>query len=125
MQTAEEDFDTVRLLIEHGRFAHAAFFCQQAAEKAVKALWYAIGEQPWGHSIQKLIQTCPVRSGLRDLTSLIHRAARLDRFYIPTRCPSGLPDLTPGQVYHAEDARAALEDAEAIVAECRRCVQSR
>jgi len=125
LQTAEEDLDTVRLLIEHDRFAHAAFLSQQAAEKAVKALWYATGEQPWGHSIQKLIQTCPVRSELQNATELIHRAARLDRLYIPTRYPNGLPDLTPGQVYHAEDARAALEDAEAILTECRRCVQSR
>jgi len=28
---------------------------QQAAEKAVKALWYLADAEPWGHSVQKLI----------------------------------------------------------------------
>jgi HEPN domain-containing protein len=31
-------------------------------------------------------------------------AAALDRFYIPTRYPNGLPDLTPGKYYFQKDA---------------------
>jgi hypothetical protein len=32
-------------------------------------------------------------------------------FYIPTRYPNGLPDLTPGQSYFLRDADQAIEQA--------------
>jgi len=37
-------------------------------------------------------------------------AKRLDRFYIPTRYPNGLPGGTPYQVFSASDLSEALED---------------
>jgi HEPN domain-containing protein len=33
----------------------------------------------------------------------------LDRFYIPTRYPNGLPDLTPAEAFTADDAEVCLE----------------
>ena len=39
---------------------------------------------------------------------LSETGAKLDRFYIPTRYPNGLPELTPDQAYFEEDAREAL-----------------
>lgn len=38
----------------------------------------------------------------------MEKAAGLDKFYIPTRYPNGLPDLTPGQVYLRPDAEAGI-----------------
>jgi HEPN domain-containing protein len=38
----------------------------------------------------------------------MEKAAGLDKFYIPTRYPNGLPDLTPGQVYLRSDAEAGI-----------------
>ncbi len=55
LRTAEEDLAAVRALIESNSFAQACFYCQQSAEKAVKALWYLADEDPWGHSVQRLI----------------------------------------------------------------------
>ena len=40
---------------------------------------------------------------------LVQDGALLDRYYIPTRYPNGLPDLTPGQVYFRRDAEVCLE----------------
>jgi HEPN domain-containing protein len=45
----------------------------------------------------------------------IANAAALDKFYIPTRYPNGLPDLTPGQTYVAQDATGAIEKAKFFV----------
>lgn len=44
----------------------------------------------------------------KELEGFLTDAVLLDRYYIPTRYPSGLPDLTPGQVYFMQDAEAAL-----------------
>ncbi|RMH59452.1 MAG: HEPN domain-containing protein [Candidatus Hydrogenedentota bacterium] len=40
---------------------------------------------------------------------------KLDRFYIPTRYPNGLPEGTPHQNYTREDADFALRLAEEIM----------
>jgi HEPN domain-containing protein len=72
---------------------------------------------PWRHSIRRLIQ------GLKDVNlkmfnELIHlkkAATLLDRFYIPTRYPNGLPDLTPDEAYLEEDALGCIDNAKKII----------
>ena len=118
LDTAEEDLRAARALMASDLFAHACFAAQQCGEKAVKALWYANGDDPWGHSIQKLIAECPVLSSAhRD--EWVERGAFLDRFYIPTRYPNGLPDLTPEQSYFRTDAEGAVKEAQAMMHHCR------
>jgi len=41
---------------------------------------------------------------------------RLGRYYIPTRYPDALGDDVPVECFTAEDASAAIADAQAIVA---------
>jgi HEPN domain-containing protein len=55
LDTAEEDRRAAQTLLDAGHNAHVCFAVQQCGEKAVKAIWYALGEDPWGHSIQKLV----------------------------------------------------------------------
>ncbi len=123
-QTAAEDLDAARFLRQGQKHAHACFLCQQSAEKAMKALWLAIGEDPWGHSIQKLIQEYPRQELFSNLETWLTSAAVLDKFYIPTRYPNGLPDLTPAQVYLAEEADQALERAEFFLDHSRALLNS-
>ncbi len=52
--TAEEDLRAVEVLLRAGAFAQACFYAQQSGEKAVKALWYLVDAEPWGHSISLL-----------------------------------------------------------------------
>jgi len=117
--TAEEDLQAVRMLLDGGMYSQACFYAQQSAEKAVKALWYLADADPWGHSVQRLVAEFPRRTELANLGAWIEWGALLDKFYIPTRYPNGLPDLTPGQVYRLEDARRGLEAARALVAACK------
>ena len=43
----------------------------------------------------------------------------LDRFYIPTRCPNGLPDITPDAAYTDEDADTSIKYSKKILDEVR------
>lgn len=112
LETAKEDLKASRTLNNAGMFSHACFLAQQSGEKVVKALWLFFDEDPWGHSIQKLVMQYPKTKSIDDLETWILNAAFPDKFYIPTRYPNGLPDLTPGQSYVATDAEQALEKAE-------------
>ncbi|MDD5544824.1 MAG: HEPN domain-containing protein [Acidobacteriia bacterium] len=124
LRTAEEDLHAARVLLEAQQHAQSCFYSQQSGEKAVKALWYLIDVDPWGHSVQKLIIDFPRKNDLPDLEKWISWGALLDKFYIPTRYPNGLPDLTPGQVYTREDALHGQEAAQALIAGCRAWMDS-
>jgi len=39
----------------------------------------------------------------------------LDKLYIPTRYPNGLPELTPSEVYIEEEAQKAIESSKAVI----------
>ena|SRR5215211_3734592 len=106
--TAQEHLEVAKTLHEAGKFSHACFLSQQSSEKAMKALSLSIDANPWGHSIQKWIEY----------------AAYLDKFYIPTRYPNGLPDLTPGQVYISQDSAQAIEKAAFFLNEIHKLIKS-
>lgn len=117
LQTARGDLETARVLADHDRWAHACFHSQQAAEKALKAVWYSRDGDPWGHSVLQLIDDLgeldrETHAQLRDLREA---AARLDRYYVPTRYPNGLPDITPDQAFFASDAASALDAADTVL----------
>lgn len=123
--TAKEDLLAAETLMNEGIYAQACFLSQQAGEKAVKALWYLVDADPWGHSVKKLVLEFPERSRLENSDELAGLAALLDKFYIPTRYPNGLPDLTPGQVYGRKDASEGLEAARALVDACESWLKKR
>lgn len=56
LKTAEGDLEAAVILLENNKYAHSCFHSQQAGEKAMKAVWYFLDADPWGHSIKKLIQ---------------------------------------------------------------------
>jgi HEPN domain-containing protein len=115
LRTAEEDLKAARTLNDAEMYSHACFLAQQCGEKAMKALWLFFDEDPWGHSVQKLVMQYPRNESINNLETWLSNAAFLDKFYIPTRYPNGLPDLTPGQSYEASDTKKALEKAEFFV----------
>jgi HEPN domain-containing protein len=117
--TAEEDLRAAQVLFESNIYAQACFLAQQSGEKAVKALWYACDLDPRGHSIQRLLAAFPRRAELSDAETWLELGALLDKFYIPTRYPNGLPDLTPGQVYGQADAQRGLNAAGDLLSRCR------
>lgn len=120
LKQAREDFSAAEILAREVKYAQSCFYSQQATEKALKALWHAYDDEPWGHSVCRLIEELkegPVRNALMQL----HEDAQLlDRFYIPTRYPNGLPDLIPQEAYGARDAREGLDAAQRIMDVVRR-----
>ena len=117
--TAREDLRAAETLAAAEMHAQSCFLAQQSGEKALKALWYASDTDPWGHSLQRLLNEFPHRAALEDASAVTEAAGLLDQFYIPTRYPNGLPDLTPGQIYGVADSRRGIAAARAIVAACR------
>jgi len=124
LATAEQDLSAARVLRGSGHCAHACFLAQQAAEKAVKALWYLRDADPWGHSAQRLVLEIPDAGQRESLRWAVEPAAYLDRFYIPTRYPNGLPDLTPGENFFPSDADEALRQAGEIYRACAALVEA-
>jgi HEPN domain-containing protein len=97
-----------------GNFEWACFQAQQAAEKALKSFLYAAGASPLAlHSVRRLLAECerlhPEFAGLRG-------AAELDRYYVPTRYPNGLPDDVPHDHYTAEAAEQCQSLASSVIA---------
>ncbi len=116
LRTAEDDLDSAVILKENKKFSHSCFHAHQAAEKALKAVWYRADADPWGHSIKKLIDDLEYADpGLFEVFKVFSRQASvLDRFYIPTRYPNGLPDITPDVAFDREDADTCIAHAKAI-----------
>ena len=110
LKTAEDDFEAAEILKKSGKYSLACFHAQQAAEKAVKSLYYALDKEPWGHSIFRLIRDLGKEYPyFKDKKlKLDIRAKRLDQFYIPTRYPNGLPDITPIEAFGNEDAKVSI-----------------
>ena len=99
--------------------ALACFHAQQTAEKALKAILYATGERPvLGHGVGELggrvVKLDPEYEGLR------REVAKLDRYYIATRYPNGLPEgADPGEAFDASDSKAAVEVAGRVLEHAR------
>ncbi len=110
---AERDLDDARYNFLGKRFNLACFLSQQAAEKAVKAFIYAEGEEiVLGHSVAHLLKhALRYDPGLEEILG----AGGLDKYYIPTRYPNGLPGGLPFEAFDEEDASKAIGMAEKVV----------
>ena len=117
IETAGDDIDPAVILRKSGKFAHSCFHAQQSGEKAIKAVYYYVDADPWGHSIKRLIEDLKQvdLNFYNHLESLVRSGMLLDRFYIPTRYPNGLPDLTPKEAFIDEDAKSCIEHADLIL----------
>ena len=111
--------------LRHARNAHAdgdyewsCFAAQQAAEKALKALFQRLGMDAWGHTLTALIGNLPATASPPSET-LLNYARMLDKHYIPTRYPNGFASGAPTDFYTEEEAHAAIHHAEAILEFCR------
>ncbi|HUJ09942.1 MAG TPA: HEPN domain-containing protein [Verrucomicrobiae bacterium] len=115
LSQAQSDLRAARGSVTQSAFEWAAFQAQQAGEKSIKALWYHNGLDPWGHSLAELIQEFPLPNIRSQLTPFLDHAKHLDKLYIPTRYPNGLPALTPSEVFTKPEAEQAIEKAHQII----------
>ncbi|MCS7190017.1 MAG: HEPN domain-containing protein [Fimbriimonadales bacterium] len=115
---ARRDLESAEWAIRGGYYEWACFMCQQAAEKALKAVYAERGAETWGHSVRHLLR------GLRDdiepgtYRALSQCARTLDSFYIPTRYPDSENGGVPYENYQQADAETALDCAQRILRVC-------
>ena len=119
---AERDLLQARSSAAENRHEWACFAAQQAAEKAVKALHLALGQEAWGHVVARLLRDLPVRAP----EDLIEKGKVLDNFYVPTRYANSHPEGAPFEHYGPLQSREAIRYAGEIVEFVRaRMAQSR
>ena len=112
---AGHDLDKAKLDRQWRYYEWACFTAHQAAEKAIKAVYYVRHGEARGHGVRELLTSL----GLPIDEALLKQAASLDRFYIPTRYPNGLPAGAPHDYFSEEDAVQAIEAAEVMLAWCQ------
>ena len=104
---ARDEFEDAEELRKRGRFYLALFHFQQATEKAFEAYLYLevkSVEVFHTHSVDELSSTAvKIDADFKRVAS----AKKLDRFYIPTRYPNGLPGGVPSRYF--DDPKEAEE----------------
>lgn len=115
IEEGRADLETARVLMDAGRYNASVFYCQQAAEKAMKALLLKLHQAPWGHSVWNLYLNASEITGVQD--EAVEAAAKgLDLHYVPSRYPDALPPNTrPSEFYDRGKAVEAMSWAQRIM----------
>jgi HEPN domain-containing protein len=113
---AKRDLDHARHAAGGGHHEWACFASQQAAEKAVKAVFQKMNREAWGHSVTGLVERLRETAAVPD--EVLDAARQLDKHYIPARYPNGFESGIPADYYTAQDSARAIEDAEKIIRCC-------
>lgn len=118
LRQAERDLQHARDTLERQTFEWAAFAAQQAAEKAVKALFQHLGADARGHSVSQLIAALPATA--RASPELIETAKELDKHYVAPRYPNSYPEGAPMDFYTSAEAQRAVDGARRVIEHCKR-----
>jgi HEPN domain-containing protein len=110
---AERDLEQAAASRDAQRHEWACFAAHQAAEKAVKALHLASGQEAWGHVVAQLLAELPHAN--QSPRELIERGRVLDTFYIPTRYPDSHPAGAPFEHYGPLQSEEATRYAREII----------
>jgi HEPN domain-containing protein len=113
---AQDEFQDADDLRKRGRFYLALFHFQQAAEKALKAYLYLKVksiEVFYTHSIDDLLEmTMDIDPDFKEVA----QAKKLDKYYVPTRYPNGLPGGVPSRYFDdPKEAEEAMELAKSLI----------
>jgi HEPN domain-containing protein len=115
LRQAERDLEQAVASQRDGRHEWACFAAQQAAEKAVKAIHLALGQEAWGHAVARLLAELPNRPA----DDLVEKGRVLDNFYVATRYANGHSEGAPFEHYGPLHSTQAIDYAGEIVAFAR------
>jgi HEPN domain-containing protein len=113
---AERDLQHARSDLDGGYYEWACFSAQQAAEKAAKAVFQAMGAEAWGHAVADLLSELGRRHTVPE--ALIDGGLELDKAYIPARYTHAHPAGAPGSRYTKGEAVRLIGYADEIVRFC-------
>ncbi len=116
LNQAKRDYEKAKLDFEYSYYEWCSFTAQQAAEKAVKALYYRMNKLIFGHSIVKMLEG--LKEELDIPEEIMHSARILDRYYKESRYPNGFPDGSPFQFFDEHIAKEALDASGKILRFC-------
>ncbi|MGQ9630095.1 MAG: HEPN domain-containing protein [bacterium] len=116
MDQAQGDLEHAKKDLETEFYDWACFSAQQAAGKAVKAVFQKMGAEAWGHSVADLLEELGRSHSLPE--DLRDAALELDKAYIPTRYPNAHPSGSPRRRYIRREAERLVGYAERIVQFC-------
>lgn len=120
LRQAEHDLDVARTTHAASQYDWTCFAAQQAAEKALKALYQKHHAEGWGHVLRRLVEALADREP--ELIRYLEQAKILDKYYIPTRYPNGLDAGAPADAYTRTEAEQAIAHAQDIAGFCQtRC----
>jgi HEPN domain-containing protein len=117
MRQAEADIRHARNALRDGDYEWSCFAAQQAAEKALKAVFQKNGMDAWGHTLTALIGNMVAIAEVPE--KLTEYAKILDKHYIPTRYPNGFDSGAPTDFYTRREAGDAIEYSESIIEFCK------
>jgi HEPN domain-containing protein len=117
MDQAEGDLEHARSDLKGGFYDWACFSSQQAAEKALKAVFQKLGAEAWGHSVADLLEE--LSKSRRIPEELMDLALELDKVYISARYPNAHPSGSPRKRYTKNEAQRIVEYAGRIVNFCK------
>lgn len=114
---AEADLKHAIHALESGDYEWSCFAAQQAAEKALKAVYQRHSMEGWGHTVTVLMGNLP--ASIQAPETLLNWARILDKHYIPSRYPNGFDSGAPTDFYTRKEAEEAIGYAREIVEFCR------
>ncbi len=116
LDDAQGDLAHARSDLAGGFYNWACFSAQQAAEKAVKAVFQRLGAEAWGHSVADLLAKLQEQKNVPQ--NLVDRALELDKAYIPTRYPNAHQSGSARSRYTRGEAEKLIDHAEQIIRFC-------
>lgn len=104
LNVAESDLETAEFCFGGKRYLWSLFMCQQAIEKALKSLYIDIYEEipPKKHDLIELAEMVNLLKECPEETKDLFR--RLTRYYIKTRYPEHIEDLSKNADGHTTEA---------------------
>jgi HEPN domain-containing protein len=117
MKQAVRDLKTAEDMARSGSFEWSCFVAQQAAEKAVKAVFQKLSAAAWGYSLLELMKVLSKKTTVSE--DLLNCARTLDRYYLPTRYPNSFESGSPYEYFTRKDAEDALVYSKRIIEFCK------
>lgn len=110
LEQAREDLEVGHLLVDEGRFEHAAFLLQQAVEKALKAV-----QADEGEGLTRTHDCFVLAKDVNAPREVIEAADEVTPYYMRTRYPDAA-DVS----LRAEDLDPLVDAAEEVIAWSRK-----